>query len=118
VANRAFRAHTVTRPRVYCEAWPHPRISSPPWVAELVAIAGGKMVVKPGGRVSDAAVARANPDVIVLAWAATGNRAKASTALRNPMWKNVPAVKTGRVVVIRDELLNTPGPDERSTKRR
>src|SRR5947209_6055824 len=26
------------RIRVYCEAWPHPRISSPPWVAELVAI--------------------------------------------------------------------------------
>jgi iron complex transport system substrate-binding protein len=133
VANRAFRAHTVTRPRVYCEAWPHPRISSPPWVAELVEIAGGRMVVAPGARVTDQTVARAKPDVIVLAWAATGDRAKASTALRNPMWKNVPAVKTGRVVVIRDELLNTPGPplmlgvrelfralhpDERSTKRR
>ncbi len=31
------------RPRVYCEAWPKPRISSPPWVAELVEIAGGKI---------------------------------------------------------------------------
>src|ERR1700730_14547741 len=30
--------------RVYCEAWPNPRISSPPWVAELVEIAGGRMV--------------------------------------------------------------------------
>src|SRR6266446_8470997 len=26
------------RVRVYCEAWPNPRISSPPWVAELVNI--------------------------------------------------------------------------------
>src|SRR5713101_8215822 len=26
------------RVRVYCEAWPNPRISSPPWVAELVDI--------------------------------------------------------------------------------
>src|SRR6202521_5443150 len=26
------------RLRVYCEAWPNPRISSPPWVAELVNI--------------------------------------------------------------------------------
>jgi iron complex transport system substrate-binding protein len=103
-------AYTRIRPRVYCEAWPNPRISSPPWVAELVSIAGGKMVVAPGARVTDEAVARAKPDVIVLAWAATGNRAKAATALRNPAWKNVPAIKSSRVVVIRDELLNTPGP--------
>jgi iron complex transport system substrate-binding protein len=34
--------------RIYCEAWPHPRISSPPWVAELVQIAGGTMVVPAG----------------------------------------------------------------------
>ncbi len=108
VAKRAAR--TDTHPRVYCEAWPNPRISSPHWVAEMVRIAGGKMVVAPGARVTDEAVARAKPDVIVLAWAATGNRAKPSSALRNPAWKNVPAIKTGRVVVIRDELLNTPGP--------
>src|SRR5271163_2821233 len=33
------------RVRVYCEAWPKPRIRSPPWVAELVEMAGGEMVV-------------------------------------------------------------------------
>jgi iron complex transport system substrate-binding protein len=108
VARRA--AHRSIRPRVYCEAWPKPRISSPPWVRELVEIAGGRMVVTPGARVTDGEIARANPDVIVLAWAATGNRAKPEVALRNPAWTNVPAVKAGRVVVIRDELLNTPGP--------
>ena len=32
-------APLLTRPRVYCEAWPNPRISSPPWVAEMVEIA-------------------------------------------------------------------------------
>ena len=41
---------------------------------------------------------------------ATGDRAKPESALSNPRWKKVPAVKSGRVVVIRDELLNTPGP--------
>src|SRR5271156_1090521 len=40
--------------RVYCEAWPNPRISSPPWVAELVELCGGEMVVPAGARVSDA----------------------------------------------------------------
>jgi len=98
------------RPRVYCEAWPKPRISSPPWVAELVEIAGGKAAFNSGARVSDEEVARSQPDLIVLAWAASGARAKPASALRNPAWRNVPAVKNGNVVVIRDELLNTPGP--------
>lgn len=96
--------------RVYGEAWPNPRISSPPWVSELIQIAGGVPVVAAGQRIDDEKIARAKPDLIVLAWAATGDRAKPQSALRNPLWKNVPAVKTGRVVVIRDELLNTPGP--------
>jgi iron complex transport system substrate-binding protein len=108
VARLARRARS--RPRVYCEAWPHPRISSPPWVAELVELAGGRMAVPPGRRVTDRQVAGARPDVIVLAWAATGARARISSALANPAWKRVPAVREGRVHVIRDELLNTPGP--------
>ena len=110
----AHIAHRSSRlgapPRVYCEAWPNPRISSPPWVRELVEIAGGRMVLTPGARVTDAEVAQAKPHLIVLAWTATSDRARPETALGNPMWKNVPAVKSGRVVVIRDELLNTPGP--------
>jgi iron complex transport system substrate-binding protein len=99
-----------SRPRVYCEAWPKPRISSPPWVAEMVGIAGGTMAVPAGMRVTDEDVAAAKPDVIVIAWTATGNRAKPEQALRNPLWRDIPAVKNGRVVVIRDEWLNTPGP--------
>jgi ABC-type Fe3+-hydroxamate transport system substrate-binding protein len=48
--------------------------------------------------------------VIVHAWTASGNRADILATLMNPSWQNVLAVQTGRVVVIRDELLNTPGP--------
>lgn len=110
VVREARRRGASRRVRVYCEAWPKPRISSPLWVAELVELAGGKMVVAAGARVTDEEVARAAPELIVLAWAATGGRAKASTALRNMVWRDVPAVRSGRVVVIRDELLNTPGP--------
>jgi iron complex transport system substrate-binding protein len=110
VARRAQRFGRRSRPKIYCEAWPNPRISSPPWVAELVEIAGGRMVIQAGARVSDQEVARAKPDIIVLAWAAAGDRAKAETALRNAAWQRVPAVNSRRVIVIRDELLNTPGP--------
>jgi iron complex transport system substrate-binding protein len=110
LARQARRLRVRSRPRVYCEAWPHPRISSPPWVSELVEMAGGEAVVPAGSGVTDEEVARARPDVIVLAWTAAGDRSKPSSALRNAAWQNVPALKAGRVVVIRDDLLNTPGP--------
>jgi iron complex transport system substrate-binding protein len=96
--------------RVYCEAWPNPRISSPPWVAEVVSLCGGEMVLPPGEKVSDAQVASAMPDVIVLAWTATGDKADAGKAYAVEAWKDVPAIRNQRVYVIRDELLNTPGP--------
>ncbi|HEV2183527.1 MAG TPA: ABC transporter substrate-binding protein [Candidatus Acidoferrales bacterium] len=107
---RKIAKRAKTRPRVYCEAWPNPRISSPPWVAELVEIAGGKMVVPAGEKVSDDDVARARPDVIVLAWTATGGKSKPEQAIANPAWQDVPAVRGRRVFAVRDELLNTPGP--------
>lgn len=98
------------RLRFYCEAWPNPRISSPPWVAELVKVAGGEMVVPPGERVSEAQVAAAMPDIIVLAWTATGETADGMKAYEVEEWKEVPAIRDKRVYVIRDEWLNTPGP--------
>lgn len=98
------------RVRVYCEAWPNPRISSPPWVGEVVSIAGGEMVVPAGERVSEEQVAAAKPEVIVLAWTATGGKADANKAYEVAAWKDVPAIRDRRVYVVRDELLNTPGP--------
>jgi len=111
VARKAkARGRGGRRVRVYCEAWPNPRISSPPWVAELVRIAGGEMVVPAGERISEEQVAEARPEVIVLAWAATGTNAKVGEAHKVGAWKDVPAIRNKLVVVIADELLNTPGP--------
>jgi len=100
----------LRRIRVYCEAWPNPRISSPPWISELVKMAGGQMVVPAGKKVSDEQVAEAQPEVIVLAWAATGTKADPRKAYEVAAWKDVPAIRDRRVYVISDELLNTPGP--------
>lgn len=96
--------------RVYCEAWPNPRISSPPWVAELVHLCGAEMVVPAGERVDEKQVAAAKPDVIVLAWAATGDRANPQKAYEVPEWRELPGIRNRRVFVMKDELLNTPGP--------
>ena len=110
-ARIARKRNRAARPvRVYCEAWPHPRISSPPWVAELVRIAGGVMVVPAGERVREEQVAEAQPEVIVLAWTATGSKADPQRTYAVPGWKDVPAIRQRRVHVISDELLNTPGP--------
>jgi iron complex transport system substrate-binding protein len=110
-ASIAKKTHmTKTKLRVYCEAWPNPRISSPPWVAEIVNICGGTMVLPPGQKVSDEQVAQTRPEVIVLAWAATGDKAKPEKAYEVAVWKDIPAIRNKRIYVVRDELLNTPGP--------
>lgn len=96
--------------RVYSEAWPNPRISSPPWVAELVKIVGGEMVLVAGERVSDEEVATAQPEAIILAWAATGAKANPKKAYEVAAWRDTPAIVNRRVHVVRDEWLNTPGP--------
>ena len=107
---RKIARRANSRPRIYCEAWSNPRISSPPWVAELIEICGGKMCVAAGALVSDEEVARANPEIIVLAWTAVGGKSKVEQALKNPAWSGVSAVRDEKVFAIRDELLNTPGP--------
>lgn len=99
-----------SRPRIYCEAWPNPRISSPPWVAELVEICGGEMAVAADARVGDEDVARANPEIIVLAWTAVGGKSKSEQALNNPAWAGISAIRDRKIFAIHDELLNTPGP--------
>jgi iron complex transport system substrate-binding protein len=107
----ARKSHRVKRRvRVYCEAWPNPRISSPPWVAELVNICGGEMVVPAGKSVTEEEVAAAQPEVIILAWAATGDKSDPRKTYEVKAWRDVPAIRERRVHVVRDELLNTPGP--------
>jgi putative methionine-R-sulfoxide reductase with GAF domain len=106
---RRLAAGTTTRSRVYGEAWPNPLISSPPWVADLVEIAGGHFVPTPAGRrLSADEVLAAQPDIIVLAWTATGDRSDPAKVLERPGWASLPAVRDMRIHVIRDQWLNTP----------
>jgi iron complex transport system substrate-binding protein len=98
-------------PRVYCEVWSNPLRSAQPWVEELVEAAGGKFVPYPAGRqVGSEEVIAADPEIIVLAWAATGDRARPDVVRKRPGWKKVSAVRDDRIHVVRDETLNTPAP--------
>ena len=100
----------VKRPRVFCEEWGKPLISSQPWVAELVAAAGGDFVGTPGKQTSAEAVFSENPDVVVAAWCGAGDRVPLEKIVRDRGWEPMRAAKDGRVYCIRDEFLNTPAP--------
>jgi iron complex transport system substrate-binding protein len=100
----------ASRPRVFCEEWGKPLISSQPWVAELVAAAGGKFVGTPGKQTSAKTVMSENPDVVVAAWCGAGDRVPLEKIIRDRGWEAMRAAKDNRVYCIRDEFLNTPAP--------
>lgn len=98
------------RPRVFCEEWGKPLIASQPWVAELVHAAGGEFIGVPGSTTSAEAVLSDDPDVVVAAWCGAGDRVPLEKIVQQRGWKEMRAVKEGRVYCIRDEFLNTPAP--------
>ncbi len=99
------------RPRVYAEMWPRPLMSSPPWVAELVEIAGAEFVpAGPGRTVSDEEVIAADPEIILVAWAGVDNP-RVDQIGRRPGWHRISAVRTGRVVAVDEIWINAPGPN-------
>jgi len=100
----------LQRPRVFCEEWGKPVIASQLWVAELVEAAGGEFIGKPGAQTDAHAVEAAAPDVIIAAWCGAGDRVPLEKIVSGRKWKEIPAVKNGRVYCIRDEYLNTPAP--------
>lgn len=103
-------ANSSQRLRVFCEEWGKPLICSQPWVAELVAAAGGEFVGTPGKQTSAEAVFSENPDVVVAAWCGAGDRVPLEKIVRDRGWMEMRAAKENRVYCIRDEFLNTPAP--------
>jgi iron complex transport system substrate-binding protein len=104
------RTNSSLRPRVFCEEWGNPLISSQTWVAELVEAAGGKFIGHAGQQISDTAVASLDPEVIVAAWCGAGDRVPLEKIVARRGWQQTTAARTGRVFCIRDEFLNTPAP--------
>jgi iron complex transport system substrate-binding protein len=105
-----MQTNSAKRPRVFCEEWGKPLISSQPWVAELVAAAGGEFVGTPGKHTSAEAVLSENPDVVVAAWCGAGDRVPLEKIIHDRGWEDIQAAKVNRVYCIRDEFLNTPAP--------
>jgi|SRR5579862_7244670 len=108
---RSRATEVSLRPQVYCEEWGKPLIRSQRWVKELVEAAGGEFLGEPGATTDAAAVAAANPDVIVAAWCGADDRVPLERIVEQRQWHDLRAVRDGQVYCIADEMLNTPGPN-------
>jgi len=95
---------------VFCEEWGKPVISSQPWVAELVEVAGGEFVATPARQFSADEIAAIDPDILIAAWCGAGDRVPLEKIIHDRAWDHSAAARSGRVFCIRDEFLNTPAP--------
>jgi iron complex transport system substrate-binding protein len=98
------------RPRVFCEEWGKPIISSQRWVAELVDAAGGTFLVAPGSQVAREEILQLDPEVIIVAWCGARDRVPLEKIIADRGWQQTGAARHGRVFCINDEFLNTPAP--------
>jgi iron complex transport system substrate-binding protein len=96
------------KPTVYCEEWGNPLIHSQPWIAELIATAGGTFVGTPGIQTTPEAIVAADPDVLLFAWCGAGDRVPLNRVIEQRNWHHLRAVRNHRVYCIPDEYLNTP----------
>ena len=107
---RAKNAALNKRPNVYCEEWGKPMIHSQRWVAELVDAAGGKFVGAPGAHTEPTEIAKADPDVMIMAWCGAGDRVPLARVIEQRRWSGLQAVRERRIYCLPDEFLNTPAP--------
>jgi iron complex transport system substrate-binding protein len=107
-----IRGETVLarRPRVFCEEWGKPIISSQSWVAELVEAAGGEFVTRAGQQATAEQILQFDPEVIIAAWCGAGDRVPLEKIIVSRGWQQTAAARNQRVYCIRDEFLNTPAP--------
>jgi iron complex transport system substrate-binding protein len=104
------------RPRVFFEEWMDPLISGIRWVAELIEIAGGVPVfpelrLRQAAKdriVDPAAVAAANPEVIIASWC--GRKVNKRQIREREGWPSTDAVRNGHVYEVKSTFLLQPGP--------
>jgi iron complex transport system substrate-binding protein len=103
------------RPRVYFEEWNDPLVTGIAWVSELVERVGGEDIFRELRSkraaservVSSEQILRANPEIIFASWC--GKPVEASAILSRSGWKDVAAVRTGRIHEVPSEDILQPG---------
>jgi len=99
------------RKKVYIEIWNSPKMSAgkDTFIDALIKEAGGVNIAeKAKGNwpiMSDEAIIKANPDVIILLYKGNINAVK-----NRPGWKDISAVKNNAVYVLNPDIFERPGP--------
>jgi len=110
IATIRARVNGAGRPRVFCEEWGKPVITSQNWVAELVEAAGGEFLGAPGKQIRIEEIERMDPQVVIAAWCGAGDRVPLEKIIASREWQNTSAALSEKVFCICDEFLNTPAP--------
>ena len=104
IARVEASARGRVRPRVCCLEWTDPPFCAGHWVPEMVALAGGEDVIgragRPSFRVEWAAIAAANPEVVVLmpcGYSLEQARREGVALAARPEWRALVATAAGRV---------------------
>ena len=113
---RSRAAALPRRPRVFFEEWDEPLISGICWVDELIEVAGGQPLfpelrtasLAKDRIVDPAAVAAADPEVIVASWC--GKAMRKRTIVERPGWDRTSAVRHDHVYEIKSTYILQPGP--------
>ncbi len=103
---------TMKKPRIYSEEFHKPPTVASNWVPELIEIAGGIPMAKPGilsYEVKLEDVSRFDPDIIILHWCGFNIKSKKEDLIKRG-WNNLRAVRENKVFTIDDTFLNRPGP--------
>ena len=106
------------RPRVLCLEWINPPFCSGHWIPEMTAIAGGieglGKVGKPATQIAWQQIEACQPEIIVImpcGFGLTRVREEFDNATLPDLWKELPAVQTGRVYLVDgNAYFNRPGP--------
>lgn len=104
-------------PSVLIQWWPKPVITPGrlSWATDVLAAAGGRAVLADedvkSRPMTDAEVAEAAPDAVVLSWCGVHpDKYRPDVVLRNPLWQDLPFVRQGRVACVGEPFLGRPGP--------
>jgi iron complex transport system substrate-binding protein len=105
----------AVRPRVYFEEWNEPLICGIAWISELIERAGGAdSFAELRGKksasereVSREEVLRRDPEIILASWC--GQRVRVAQIANRPQWKNLTAVRHGRIREIPGADILQPG---------
>ncbi len=103
------------RPRVHWEWSAHPFVAGGrSWITELLRVAGGENVYADldveGARVSVKDAVGRQPDAVVACWCGAKRPWPARRVAARAGWEDTPAVRDGRVFVVREALFGRPGP--------